>query len=129
MLQRLLDLFRGKQDKAKSATPTDREPSRQRLADALQAIRRHTATDAASRLGVLRTLTPTLEAVFTEWTTAGERDEAVRKLGELVMALRATAAPSDAEVNDLWTRTEAVLQACLTLCGASTATARVGFWK
>jgi Ca-activated chloride channel family protein len=125
LLQQLLRLFRGK--KGKKAAPVNREPYRQRLADALEAIRRHTATDAPSRLVVLQSLAPTLEAVFTEWTQAGERDEAVRKLGELVVALRANAAPPDQVVNDLWTRTEAVLQACLTLCGVPAA--REGFWK
>ena len=50
--------------------------------NALQVIRQHPTTDAGSRLDVLRALTPTLEAVFTEWTQAGERDDAVRQLGE-----------------------------------------------
>ncbi len=131
LLQQLLDLFRGKQDKAK---PIDREPYRERLADALLAIRQNRATDAASRLGVLRALTPTLEAVFTEWTTAGERDAAVRELGEVVVALHAgdRRATSDAAVSaTCGLRTEAVLQGCLTLvwglCGIGAAWE--GFWK
>ena len=136
LLRSLLNLFGGgKKRKAQTPRQVNREPYRQRLADALQAIRRHTATDAASRLGVLRTLAPTLEAVFTDWTQAGERDESVRKLGEVVVALEALladATPADAAVHDLWTRTEATVQACLTLCGGPPPAApapREGFWK
>ena len=134
LLQRLLDLFRGKKGKAQMPTTTDREPYRQRLADALQAIRQHPTSDAGSRLDMLRALAPTLEAVFTEWTQAGERDEAVRKLGELVMALQALLAeakPADKAVNEMWTGTETAVQACLTLCGGPPAatTPREGFWK
>ena len=74
---------------------------------------------------------PTLETVFTEWTQAGERDDAVRELGELAVALQALLAeakPTDKAVADLWTRTEAAVQACLTLCGGPPAS-REGFWK
>ncbi len=131
LLQRLLDLFRAKKGKARIPT-VNREPYRQRLADALQAIRQHPTTDAGSRLDVLRALAPTLEAVFTEWTQAGERDDALRDLGELVVAVKALLAqanPADKAVADLWARTEAAVQACLTLCGGSPAAAREGFWK
>ncbi|HVS38892.1 MAG TPA: hypothetical protein VMS17_25265, partial [Gemmataceae bacterium] len=132
LLQRLLDLFRGKKVQA---PPVNRKPYRQRLADALQVIREHPTTDAGSRLDVLRALTPTLEAVFTEWTQAGERDAAVRELGEAALALQAPlteAKPAEKAVAELWKRTEAAVLACLTLCGGPPApkpAAREGFWK
>ena len=133
LLQRLLGLFGGKKDKAKTPPAVNREPYRHRLADALQAIRQHPTTDAGSRLDVLRALTPTLEAVFTEWTQAGERDDAVRRLGEAAVALNALLAepkPADKAVAELWARTEAAVLACLTLCGGPPVTARrEGFWK
>ena len=129
-LHHLLNLFAGKKGKAKSPASINREPYRQRLADALHVIRQHPAADAGSRLDVLRALTPTLETVFTEWATAGERDPAVRELGELVVALHALLAealPTDAKVQEVWTRAEGVIAACLLLCGASAK--REGFWK
>jgi Ca-activated chloride channel family protein len=128
LLQSLLNLYGGKKDKKRGAPAVDRDPYRQRLTDALQVIRQHPTSDAGSRLDVLRALTPTLEAVFTEWTTAGERNAAVKKLGELAVALHALlAAPAPAAVNQLWTQTEAVLVDCLALCGAPVS--REGFWK
>jgi Ca-activated chloride channel family protein len=130
LLQQLLALFGGKKGKPPAV---NRDRFRQRLADALQAIRQHPTPDAGSRVDVLRALTPALETVFTEWTTAGERDESVRELGELVMALHgllAQAKPADADVQALWARTEAVVQQCLTLCGGPPAgERREGFWK
>ncbi len=120
LVEYLLSLSTASRRKVKTPPTVNREPYRQRLADALQAIRQHPTTDAGSRLDVLRALGPTLEAVFTEWTQAGEHDEAVRELGELVMAMQALLAqtnPADKAVAELWTRTEAAVQACLTLCG------------
>jgi hypothetical protein len=129
LLDRLLNLFRGgKKGKSKAAPkPADAAPYRQRLADALQKMRQ-TAADAAARLAALRELAPTLEAVFTEWTTAGGRDDALRRLGEVAVELRALPpAPADAAVHALWTRTETAVQECLALAGGEAP--REGFWK
>jgi Ca-activated chloride channel family protein len=132
LLQRLLDLFRGGPKKDKAGAPPaaiDREPYRRRLADVLRQMEQAPA-DAAARLAALRSLAPTLEEVFTQWTQAGERDDAVRRLGEVVVALQALLAeakPADAAVGALWTKTEGVLRECLTLAGGTPG--REGFWK
>ena len=77
---------------------------------------------------MLRALTATLEAVFTEWTQAGERAAAVRELGELVVELHGLN-QGQPDVDVLWMRVETVLQKCLTLCGPDVPARREGFWK
>jgi Ca-activated chloride channel family protein len=133
LIQRLLGRFRGGKRRA-NAPILDREPYRQCVADLLQALRSCPSPDAATRLGVLRTLFPRLEALFKDLATAGDRDPSVKRLGELllkVQALLKDPSPAEAAVHDLLLQTEAVLQDWLASAPVALPAPqpKEGFWK
>jgi hypothetical protein len=133
LIQRLLGLLRGDKRRAK-APVLDREPYRQRVADLLQALRSCPTADAATRLGVLRSLFPKLEALFKDLAAAGDRHPSVKRLGEVllrVQALLAEPRPAEATVQDLWLQTEAALQDWLASVPAAQPAPlpKEGFWK
>jgi Ca-activated chloride channel family protein len=136
LIHRLLAPFRRARRKGK-AGPTapatvDRGPYRQRVLDLVQDFQ-GTAADATTRLGVLRSLAGKLQELFQGLVAAGDRDPAVRRLGEAVLlleALLAEARPEDAAVHEVWSQTEAALQDWLAIDQPAPAPGRrEGFWK
>ncbi len=138
VVQRLLDLFRGRGKKAKKATvpAIDRTPYRRRVADLLREVQGVSGGDAAAQLAVLRAVIDRIEKIFEDLVAAGDRHPVVQRLGEVVLAMRAflaETAPPDVAVRSLWGRTEAALRDWLALVPEPPATPpqpqREGFWK
>jgi hypothetical protein len=112
--------------------PADRIPSRQRVVDLLQILREPPAGGARSRLVALHGLVARLEELLTDLAAAGDRDPAVRQLGEAMLRLQALlgqSQPAEADVLAVWAELEKALQSWLALGQTTQEPRREGFWK
>jgi Ca-activated chloride channel family protein len=133
-VKRLLSMFFGRKERRKDrkSVALDRAPYRLRALDVLQAMQAIHAIDAASRLAVLRGLEEKLEELFEKLVAAGDRDPAVKALGEAVIRLYivlADAEAADTDVLDVWTQIENALHRWLALGETTQMPSSEGFWK
>jgi Ca-activated chloride channel family protein len=131
LLQRLLGLFFGGSGKGKQSKAVDRTPFSQRAADLLREVEAALAGDHAARLAAFEALVDRLEQFFEEVTAAGDRDEALARLGQALVDARALleeAAANEEAVRQVFVRLEAALKAWLGL-EQGPAPGRAGFWK
>jgi hypothetical protein len=131
VVQRLLGLFRRPAKDKAAATPVDRAAFRDRARAVL--LRLQSVTEGApARLAALRAVLDDLEALFEALVTAGERDPAAERLGEVALRVRrllgAAAAP-EADVQAAWADAVAALEGWLALADPPAAPPREGFWK
>ena len=130
----MLSMFFGRKERRKDrkSVALDRAPYRLRALDVLQTMQATHAIDAATRLAVLRGLEEKLEELFEKLVAAGDRDPAVKALGEAVIRLYivlADAEAADTDVLDVWTQIENALQRWLALGATTQIPSREGFWK
>jgi Ca-activated chloride channel family protein len=131
LIERLLSLFPARQRK-KRGPIVDRTLFRQRVLDLLQSLQSSAATDAAARLGVLRSLAARVEELFRDLIAAGDRDPSVQALGEAVLRLHtllADSQPVETDILDVWTQIDNCLQRWLALGEVKQTPPREGFWK
>ncbi len=134
VVERLLSMFFGRKGRGKDRTSAklDRAPYRLRALDVLQAMHATPSIDATTRLTVLRELAPKLEELFEKLVAAGDRDPAVKALGEAVIRLYIVLAdtePAETNILETWTGIENALQRWLALEETTRTPPREGFWK
>jgi Ca-activated chloride channel family protein len=133
-IKRLLSVFTGTKRRKKvgpSAT-LDRAPFRLRALDVLQTMQAMQSIDAARRLTVLQGQAPKLEELFENLVAAGDRDPAVKALGESVIRLYIVLAdtnPAETDILGVWTQIENALRRWLALGETARIPPREGFWK
>jgi hypothetical protein len=133
-VKRLLSMFFGRKERGKGrkSMALDRAPYRLRALDVLQTMQATHAIDAATRLAVLRGLEEKLEELFEKLVAAGDRDPAVKALGEAVIRLYIVLADTEAadtDVLDVWAQIANALQRWLALGATTQNPSREGFWK
>jgi hypothetical protein len=133
LIQRLLALFhRRKKGKQSGQAPLDRNPYRQSAVKSLQILQASQAGDASAKLSALRSLLATVEELFQNLISAGDRDPSVKALGEAVLQLQTLlgqSQPAETDVLDIWTQIENCLQRWLALGETTESPRRERFWK
>jgi Ca-activated chloride channel family protein len=130
-LRRLLGLFFGGSDKAKDRkAAVDRAPFAQRATDLLGELQAILAADEAGQLAAFEPLVEALEQFFKDVTAAGDRDDALARLGQALVDARTLLeqAHSAEAVRQVCLRLEVALKDWLGLLPAP-APRRPGFWK
>jgi Ca-activated chloride channel family protein len=132
-IQRILSLIFGRKERKKAGRAViDRTPHRQQALDLLQTLQSSQAADGATKLAALRNLSAKLEELFQKIIATGDRDPAVKALGEALLRLHAmlsASQPAETDILDVWTQIENCLQRWLALSETPQSPRREGFWK